>query len=298
MWIAALLFSATIEMASGGVPSGDSVPWIEPGPNEPDVPVFWGQVNGHDVRILFDTGGDGVSMSPVTAERLGIVVSDRGIGRFAGGQESPVLHGKADSLRIGSTTFYQIQAMVIPGAEAVTIKDVTVGVELVRRARVLMDYDCRRITLLSEPFLPGQDGATGVPFRIVQGRTMIVPATVNEMERHLHFDTGATFSLSLRRSDAESLGLVEEKTLEHGIGGSGRPVVTTGYRDTVHLCVGALCRDVRVISLNEPDEMWDPLSGEYGQRVSGVVSHGFLQGMQVEYDAVQNVIWLRHIGPR
>jgi hypothetical protein len=80
--------------------------------------------------------------------------------------------------------------------------------------------------------------------------------------------------------------------VEHGIGGGGQPVITTFFQDTVCVCLGTICRDVNVISLNEPDAMWDPQSHEFGQRLSGVVSHGFLNGMQVEYDVTQGAIWL------
>jgi hypothetical protein len=273
-------------------PTGEAIPWILPEEGQPDLPIFWGQVNGHDVRIFFDTGGDGLSMSPTVAEKLRIRAESGDVGRFAGGKTSQVYYSAAESLRIGNSTFYNLQAMIIPGAEAITIKDVTIGVELLRRARILMDYEARQIIFLTGPFLPIQEESILLPFRFVQGSNMIVPVTINGDDKYLHFDTGATFALSLRRADARTLGLVEKETVEHGIGSGGQPVTTTFFQDTVCVCLGTICREVNVISLNEPDAMWDPQSQEFGQRLSGVVSHGFLSGLQVEYDVTQGAIWL------
>ena len=275
-------------------PKGAVLPWIKLGWSINELPVFQAKINGQSVRVLFDTGCSSISMSPEMARHLKIKTSNDGVsemGWLAGGKRAVVHKGTVNNFEIAGHIFRNLSVIIIPGSKKSWV-DATVGVALLQRTRILMDYDKRRTVILKKPFLVTRKSAVKIPFRIVTGHNMIVKATVDDKPLYLDFDTGATFTLELRRYDASILGLHTKKTKEYGQGGAGQPVKTTFFEDELIVCLGSICKKVRPISLNEPDAMWKPKCHQFGNRISGVLSHNFLIGVLVEYDFSENVIWL------
>lgn len=98
-----------------------------------------GLINGQPVRMLVDTGATTVALSETKARELGIayVLDGKGATVQTASGTSQAYAVKLDSLKLGSQTFRDVQAVVIQGDSP---KSVLLGMNVLRR----FDVDHRR----------------------------------------------------------------------------------------------------------------------------------------------------------
>jgi len=257
-------------------------------------------MNGKMVRTVFDTGADEISFGEQTAKKLGLDSSmhkDERMGVFAGGGS---LNWSIDpvTLTAGNREFTNFPVRVIKGGDS-PFGDITVGAELLRRTRILMDYKAKTMTILTESVLSNQPGIVHIPFEFAKAKGLhhliIIGAKVSGRDTFLNLDTGGTFAFAVFPSEAKRLGLSIERKVTAGVGGGGKTPDITLYKEPVEVCVSQICESVNAIWIKGHEELGEKIRKSNGKEISGVVSHEFLSGKQVEYDLAKKEILIRRV---
>ncbi len=105
--------------------------------------ITTGLVNGQSVRFLVDTGASAVVLSAGEARRLGInyPAAPRGLVQTANGTV-PVYRVKLDTVRVGSITAHNVDAVVTEGALPVML----LGMSFLNRTEMRRDGDTMTLT--------------------------------------------------------------------------------------------------------------------------------------------------------
>ena len=264
--------------------------------HESDLPVVMMKINGHEVRAFFDSGAKSISVGEITAKKLGLFTEEpkeKSTGTFAGGKTSETFKVNPVTLTIGTHEFKDFPIRVVKGADELSWRDVTVGVELLRRTRILMDYKAKTMEVLDNTRLSKNKKVVELPVEFV-GNThiMIIQSKINGNEAFLHFDTGGTFALNIFSTTAKNLGMETEKKLDGGKGNGGQDVSQIFYKNPVQVCLKEICEMIKPIAIEGQDAMWTPIIKLFGKEIIGQLSHDFFTGKKVEYDILQNKIWV------
>jgi len=222
-----------------------------------------GEVEGHSVRFLVDTGGMNL-LTPVAAARLGLVGEGRLSGSGPDERRMDVAIARARHVRVGSAVldhpvFYVIDLAELPAAEGVDL-DGSIGYEMFRRFGVDIDYAGRVLTLTEPAAFIAPVGATPIGFQFDR-LTPIVDGMLDGLPMRIMIDTGSRVALTLTAPFVAAHDLVAkydaapEAVLGWGVGGAA------------HL------RPARVGRLTVGDIAIDHLAGDLSTRITGSLAN-------------------------
>lgn len=191
--------------------------------------------------MIVDTGSNSVLVTPQVAHRLGLTLRAAGVATGVGSGSSSLSRTRLSSLTIGSLRFSEMPAEVIdlsPIQRAIGFPrlDGIIGYNLLRKLRVGVDMDERRITFSYAP-IGVPKNATAVGFTVDAADLIQIPAAVDGVHGTFIVDTGDRFSLTLFGHFARENNFYRDAPVRHAITGVGvgGPVYSDVLRTTVSL---------------------------------------------------------------
>lgn len=148
------------------------------------------------LKLLFDTGADGMALSKSLADSVGLKVSRTQNASVVGGtMEISVSQG--NTVHLGNFDFKNQSIAIFKEMHRET--DGIIGNTLAKNYITKVDYDKKEIRLYSFGDYTYEKGGTSVPFTIPSG-VFILPGTLSITADQPHagsfvFDTGASYSL-------------------------------------------------------------------------------------------------------
>jgi alpha-beta hydrolase superfamily lysophospholipase len=174
--------------------------------------------------LIVDTGSSDLVVTSPIARKLGLALRSAGAATGAGSGSTPIYQTHVAGLAIGSLRFANAPASVIdlsPIARAFGFPrlDGIIGYTILRKYRMEVDMDDRRLTL-SLPPLTVPKSASPVPFTAGNGQIHI-QAAVDGVHGRFMVDTGDRFSLTLVRHFAEANGFYRDAPVRDAVTGIG-----------------------------------------------------------------------------
>jgi predicted aspartyl protease len=112
--------------------------------------------NGHDARLLIDTGAGGITVSRSVAKRAGLKTFAKGeMGGIGDEGEKAAFAAYADSIRIGGLEFQNCTVSVLDSSSVVG-SDGLIGADVFSKFLVTLDYPAKRLILDPLPPRPGE----------------------------------------------------------------------------------------------------------------------------------------------
>ncbi len=175
--------------------------------------------------MIVDTGTYTVTVTPLVAQRLGLVTRSGGSAFGAGSNSVTVGVAHLKSLEIGALRFEDIHTDVL---DLTTIQrtfgfshlDGIIGYSILGKLRVGIDMDNERLTLSYAP-LPIPKSATSVSFTINDYDIPQIPAAVDGVPGTFVIDTGDRSSLTLFRRFAQANNFYRDAPIRNVITGVG-----------------------------------------------------------------------------
>ena len=161
-------------------------------------PVTVVRINGVDVRLIVDSGGELVSLKSSAIDRVAAARTDqRADGTNVLGQTTPQALLRLDSLEIGGRTFHDVPAQESGAYAADSAGDGVIGRNFLNRFIAVYDYASRRISL----FDPGERASVkrecrGAKLRMMPNEEglIVTRARVDGFDIRVLWDTGAVQS--------------------------------------------------------------------------------------------------------
>jgi len=214
-------YSTEKKAANAAVTTGTSVPF-ELIDNRIFVNVF---LNGQGpFKFIFDTGG-GNSLSPETAQKLGLKTIAAGEATGAGEDSVPMQSSKMAKLQVGDLVFSDQDFLVIdysPIKRAFQMKsfDGVFGFEILQRFVTYIDYQKKILSFVPNTLPVKTNGYESVSFEII-GDKPVIQARINGLSAKVLIDTGDRSALTVFKN------LYVKKEMENIF--SASPIQTTGY---------------------------------------------------------------------
>ena len=261
------------------------------------LPILTARLNGGaEARFLLDTGGAELILDEPFARATGIPTFGGQRSYFGGGRSATVVQGAAESLTLGDLTIRNLPVHVMnigsigpmlgePGLAGI------VGTCLLYRFLATIDYPgealvLRRKVSLGAPFADASD----VPFMMADDHFMLTEGCLNDGPIDLFFvDSGlAGGAFACPSSTLKAAGIVRGSTgVAEGKGGGG--AMKVWQFDVAALSLGGARREgLHGIAGAFPPQ----LEYEYGFRIGGLVSHGFLSAYAVTFDFERMILRL------
>jgi len=115
--------------------------------------------NGHDARLLIDTGAGGLTVSRSVAKRAGLKTFAKGeMGGIGDEGEKTAFAAYADSIRIGGLEFQNCTVSVLDSS-SVAGSDGLIGPDVFSKFLVTLDYPAKKLLLDPLPPRPGETQA-------------------------------------------------------------------------------------------------------------------------------------------
>jgi len=176
-------------------------------------PVAPARINGVDVRLIIDSGGERVSLKFAAINRVSATrTGSHADGTNALGQTSPQALLSLDSLEIGGRTFRDVAGQESGTYAEASPGDGAIGRQFLNRFIAVYDYGARRISLFdsSERDVARRDcRGTRVRTLADEEGLVITGARADQNDMRVLWDTGAVHSV-VKKSFAESRGLPVE----------------------------------------------------------------------------------------
>jgi hypothetical protein len=195
-----ILFSGLILCVQTGLAQGQQAKEVARFPFETDKGTIILQVKLNDfprpLRLLFDTGADGMALSQSLADSIGLKVSRKQHASVVGGSmEISVSEG--NTVRFPNFDFKNQSIAIFK--EMHKDNDGIIGNALARRYITRVDYDKKEIVLYSFGNYAYEKEGASVPFTMPSG-LFIIPGALSITTEPTHkgdfvFDTGASYSL-------------------------------------------------------------------------------------------------------
>ncbi len=114
-------------------------------------------INGHAVRLMIDTGADGLVVKRSLAERAGleVVALERGAGGIGDEEEKDVYRAYAERIQIGGLTFQDCAVHVVDNSRMPEV-DGLIGLDVMSQFLVSLDYPAHMLRLQPLPPRPGE----------------------------------------------------------------------------------------------------------------------------------------------
>ncbi|HTD21545.1 MAG TPA: aspartyl protease family protein [Terriglobales bacterium] len=264
------------------------------------------KINGHQSRLLLDTGVSGILLNPGAAARAGIIPTMQskimGIGDKG---ETELYIGYADSIKIGALEFKNCPVQV--SAKQATYHDGMVGTDLFAHYLVTVDFPGRELKLTQlpkRPDDPANDGPAGseeassavddsdpedryvapemeesytTVFRF--GHMLLVPTVVNDAAPKLFLiDTGADH-IYISPQAAREVTKVHPDKDTHVVGING-PVINVFRADKATISFGRYKQENQdLISFD-----YSKLSQDAGTEISGTLGFSLLRMLKIKID--------------
>jgi hypothetical protein len=241
--------------------------------------------------MIVDTGSGGLCITPEVARRLGLHLKPAGSLTGAGAGSQTAMKTTIGGLRVGDVAFASAPAFVIDFSRirrgiGLSRFDGVIGVDQLRRHRVVVDMDERRISFAGA-IVAVPDGATQTPFSSAGG-FLDVPAAVDGVGGTFIVDTGDRSQLTLFRGFSETNDFPHFATVRNALTGYGvgGPVYADLLRTTLQ-AFGTTSADVTTrIPLAHT-------GGFASTKEAGSIGNGYLERFNVVYDFPQQrmVTW-------
>ncbi|HEY1682718.1 MAG TPA: aspartyl protease family protein [Candidatus Tumulicola sp.] len=241
--------------------------------------------------MIVDTGSGGLCITPEVARRLGLHLKPAGSLTGAGAGSQTAMKTTIGGLRVGNVAFASAPAFVIDFSRirrgiGLTRFDGVIGVDQLRRYRVVVDMDERRISF-ADAIVAMPDGATQTPFSSADG-FLDVPASVDGVRGTFIVDTGDRSQLTLFRGFSETNDFPHFATVRNALTGYG--VGGPVYADLLRTTLQAFGTTSADITTRIPLAY----TGGFGStKQAGSIGNGYLERFNVVYDFPQQrmVTW-------
>lgn len=263
-------------------------PAIVPFEQTDPLPMVRVEVDGRSADFLIDTGAPNLILDSAFARSLGLSAGGTAEGTFAGGRHATVAQAAVATLSLGSWTFHNLPASVLPIGNVMGNGRTAGGVlGTALLARVLATIDYRRGELIlqdagnSDAFeaQARAEGATIVPMWLAGDHFIFVRAQANDAPEGLfNVDTGATFGVQLTKPalDAAHVALDSENA-RAGMSGGG---VTAFVPFSCSVTLGNFTKsDVHGVYAPQGDQF-----AGFPFEVAGAISHQFFLGSALTFD--------------
>ena len=248
--------------------------------------------------FFIDTGGAEIILATSLAKRMNIeTVAEIASKGFAGGKKGKVGFGRFDKLQLGEIAVKNLPAHILDLAEiSQGLKRPThgvIGTRLLMQFYSTIDYVNSRLILrrINErnrgELNKLANQSKTIPFWLADSHYMLVTGRLNDLESSLFFvDTGLagkgfnTSGTMLEKAGVE----IDWSKASRGVGGGGeievvdvnikRVSIGEGDNEVIkHDLSGTANREVPAI-----------LSGEFGFKVTGIISHSFFRDATLTFD--------------
>jgi len=161
-----------------------------------DHVVVRGALNGHELRLVLDTGASHVVVSPAVAAAAGIQKEAKvRFGGF-GNERGFARRGVADSVAVGPATAERVPVAVAPMPPVVGA-DGLLGLSFLRQFTFRLDYDQKLVSFASPTSNDLAGSGSVLPLQH-EAPPLVVQAEVDGIPAKLVVDTGASQELILR----------------------------------------------------------------------------------------------------
>jgi Aspartyl protease/Tetratricopeptide repeat len=230
------------------------------------------EVDGLEVDMRIDTGGELLTLSPDVAAVLGVetVVSADGV--FAAGALGEIGYGRVDRVRVGPVTVRAVPVAVM------ALEQPVIGTGFLRQFLATLDYPRWRLVLR----LRSERAPAGVevPFALAAGHLLLARGSLEEREpltfivdSGLEDEGGA--AVALPQEILDLLGIpAPPLTEEIGESGAGHLSLRFGRFPLRRVGLGPLVHEDASGLFGIFPDVWTDLGGI---AVHGIISHGFLR---------------------
>ncbi len=162
--------------------------------------------------MIFDTGGAN-TITPMVQHQLNLASQGREIGEGAGSTAFPIHTVHMRSLELGGLALADQKFMVIDLAKirrafGFAHLDGIIGLEVLERARVRVDFDNQRMVLLESSSPEKLRGGRVIPF-LLSDEKPVIEGTINGKAAKILIDTGDRSNLTLFKNFAHASNLEE-----------------------------------------------------------------------------------------
>jgi hypothetical protein len=261
------------------------------------LPILTARVNGGaEARFLLDTGGAELILDAPFARAAAIPTFGGQRSYFGGGKSARVIQGTTESLTLGDLTIRNLPVHVMnlgpigpmlgePGLAGI------VGTCLLYRFLATIDYPGEALMLRRKARLgPPSAGVIDIPLLMADDHIMLAEGRLNDGPSTLFFvDSGlGGGAFTCPASTLKEAGIVRGSTAG-GEGSGGGGAMKVWPFDVAALSLGEARREgLQGIAGPFPPQ----LEWEYGFRIGGLVSHGFLGAYAVTFDFERMIIRL------
>jgi hypothetical protein len=155
--------------------------------------------NSRELRLLFDTGADGMAVSTALGEELGLKVTRNNSASVVGGNVQ-IQVSDNNTVHIGDFVFPGQGIALFPNYSKDT--DGIIGNTLLKQYIVKVDYDQKLLSLYTMGRYDFGTAGTTLPLEMGSNLHLPISLTMNggkSYEGQLYFDTGASYNLILFR---------------------------------------------------------------------------------------------------
>jgi hypothetical protein len=248
------------------------------------LPELDARVDGKPARLLLDTGGDGLDLSPAFVKSIGLTTTAGGQGTFAGGLRATVRTGHVEQLDLGAAAIRSIPVSVPeelpPGIDGV------LGTTILYQFLSTIDYRGGRLVLRPKDASPAFEaaargrGAVVLPMLLVPSHFIFVRARVGAAPEALfNVDTGGGgIGVQLTKAALDAAGIVPDAAHPASFEGGGGTTRTLPFAADVKL--GSLTqRHVPGVYFPDGDQY-----GIFPFAVAGTISHELFKRGTLTFD--------------
>jgi predicted aspartyl protease len=257
------------------------------------LPTLAVTINGHDARVVLDTGAPGLSVSADFAAKAGIRTTDSREATFAGNQHARVgTGGSVDALVIGSVTVRTIPTDVAPMPDPSI--DGVLGTGLFAHFIATIDYQRGRLVLRPRTDsrrverAAAAAGESIVPMYLIADHFLFTTASVNRAPAALFtIDTGGPMiGIDVPLASLRDYGITPDTAHPMMFGGGGGGVRAVPFTAASVSLGSTTVRDVPGIAMPER-----AARQPFPFAVAGRLSHEFFRHTRLTLDfAAMNVI--------
>lgn len=269
------------------IPDGEAdVPFVMTDP----LPMIAAQIDGHDARLLIDTGAPALVLTAQAASRFGVAMHQAGEGVFLGGRRAAISEGTADLVELGTATLRSVPVSELPAQAPASLDghpyDGIIGTTILQQFLSTIDYRNGRLVLRPRSAASAFDaaaaanGASIVPMWLVPDHFIFARGYVNGVGALFSIDTGlAGAGLMLTASTVHAAHISADAAhASTGYGGGGAVSMVPFQADTVR--VGSYVQHA-VKGVYSPNG--DPY-GSFPFAIAGAISHGFFRSAALTLD--------------
>ncbi len=218
-WLATAGSALLLAGCGGGIATIENpsraIAYRVPMRNEDGHQIVIAQIDGKAVQLVLDTGADFNMLTPETAARLGLKLSESTVPATGGsGDRVQAKWTHIDSLAVGEAQLAGAIAFVVPVPPEFRY-DGVLGTNFFKAFMPRFDYARSELVLYSpESFVP-PSGAEPIAITLANDRKVLVEATVAGIKGWHSIDTGKQGALAIFRPSVERFGL--RQTLGPGV---------------------------------------------------------------------------------